>query len=358
MLRHVLLAAGAVTLLGAAAVPTRLAPGVTFTMRSTSSGSTTEQVTKVRFLNGVIRFDMEAAADAKKAKADDRVGFVLVDTKQKAMRMVMPQMQRYMEIRFDSTAGVVMQAMAMNSYVTDIDVAGTSLGGGGTVNGVATRHHRITTSYKAALHGNSELDKLCRVKMVEEFWVADALRDFPDPTEAFARAMGGMGQKTQMPKMGEGIGGAGELMRKRAAAQQKLFSGIAVRTKWSTEESCPGTETKTEGGQNDITDIQKVDLDPADFRVPEGYTKFDMQSVEGLKAGFKDALRGGAKGKAGAAEKDTTSYLDAAKEGAKEAAKDAAKEVGKDAAKEAAKDAAADAIKDAKKKVFGRFKKP
>jgi hypothetical protein len=351
MLRHALFAAGAVALLGAATTAPILAPGVTFTIRSSTEGNPAEQVSKVRFLNGVIRFDVEDAKDAKKAKANNGVGYVLVDSKARSVAMVMPEMQKYMEVKFDSTAGMVMQAMAMNSYVTDIDVSSGALGAGGVVNGVATRRYRITMSYKTADNGRNDLQNLCSVKSVEEFWVSDQLKDFPDPTEAMARAFGGMGQKTQMPSMG-GVGGAGELMRKRAAAQQKLFNGIPVRSKWTNEESCPGKEAKSSNGQTDITDIQKADLDPADFKVPAGFTKLDMQSLEGMKSSFKDALRGGGVKKgadatqAGATEKDTSSIVDAAKDGAKEAAKEAGKEAAK------AK------INDAGKKLFGKFKKP
>lgn len=350
MLRHALFAAGAVALLGAASTAPFLAPGVTFTIRSSSEGNAAEQVTKVRFLNGVIRFDVEDAKDAKKAKANNGVGYVLIDSKARSMAMVMPESQKYMEMKFDSTAGMVMQAMAMSTYVTDIDVSSGALGAGGVVNGVATRRYRITMNYKAATGSSKDLNDLCTVKSVEEFWVSDQLKDFPDPSEAMARAFGGMGQKTQMPNMG-GMGGAAELMRKRAAAQQKLFNGIPVRSKWSNEETCPGREAKSSNGQTDITDIQKVDLDPADFKVPAGFTKFDMQSLEGMKASFKDALRGGGAKKgeatqAGAAEKDTTSIMDAAKDGAKEAAKEAGKEAAK------AK------INEAGKKLFGKFKKP
>lgn len=346
MIRHALLAAGACAVLGAAAAAPAFAPGVTFTMRSSTSGSPTDQVTKVRFLDGVIRFDMEASKDARRADPAAGGSFVIVNSKAKSMAVVMPEQKRYMEIKFDSTAGMIMQAAAMNSYVTDVDVSGAALGSGGMTNGVPTRRFRISMSYKTANSGRTDLKDLCTVKSVEEFWVADILKDFPDPTEAFARGMGGMGQKVQMPQMG-GVGGAAELMRRRAETQRKLFSGIPVRTKWSSSESC-GDKTTESSGQNDITDIQKVDLDPADFRVPEGYTKFDMQSLEGMKAGFKDALRGGAKGKAsatqaGEAEKDTTSLKDAAKEGAKEAVKEAGKEAAKDAIKS---------------KIFGRFKKP
>ena len=350
MLRHALFATGAVALLGAASAAPILAPGITFTIRSSTEGNPAEQVTKVRFLDGMIRFDVEAAKDAKKAKADNGVGYVLVDSKARSMKMVMPEMQKYMEMKFDSTAGMVMQAMAMSTYVTDIDVSSGAMGAGGVVNGVSTRRYRITMSYKTSNSSRDDLQNLCSVKSVEEFWVSDQLKDFPDPTEAMARAFGGMGQKTQMPTMG-GVGGAAELMRKRAAAQQKLFNGIPVRTKWTNDESCPGKEAKSSSGQTDITDIQKADLDPADFKVPAGFTKFDMQSVEGLKSSFKDALRGGGAKKgeatqAGAAEKDTTSIMDAAKDGAK------------DAAKEAGKEAAKAKLNEAGKKLFGRFKKP
>ena len=358
MFRYALAAAGACLVLGAAAVPS-IAPGITFTMRSSSEGSSAQQVTKVRFLDGVIRFDMEQAKDAKQGSPQAGVGFVLVNAKARSMAMVMPEMKRYMEIKFDSTAGMVFQAMAMNSYVTDISVSGDALGSGGIVNGVPTKRYRITMSYKTADNSSADRASMRSVKSVEEFWVTEQLKDFPDPTEAFARALGGVGQKTQMPTFA-GVGGAADLMRQRAQTQQRLFNGLPVRTKWTQTEEFQG-ETKTSSGQNDITDIQKVDLDPADFRIPEGYAKFDMQSLEGMKAGFRDALRanrGASSAAQAGAKKDTTSLLDDAKGAVKDAAKETADEV-KQETKESVKDAAKDAAKDAiKGKIFGRLKKP
>ncbi|HYD52668.1 MAG TPA: hypothetical protein VEA99_08575 [Gemmatimonadaceae bacterium] len=347
MIRHLMLAAGACALLGAAAstpLPAP-APGLGFTIRTTVEPGGGASVTKVRWLDGVARFDMEDA------KGKDAGSYTIVNTKERWAAMVMTGAKQYVHIKFDSTAGIVMQAAAMNSYVTDIEVTPAAMGAGGTVNGQSTRRYRITTTFKTA-DDSREKTKMRSVRLVEEFWVADQLKDVPDPRELFARAFGGKtnagGQ--QMPQMqAGGLGAGGELMRKRSEAQLKLFKGMPVRTRWTSTEEFEG-KTEETSGQTDITDIVRADMSPADFQVPEGYTKLDMQSLEGMKASFKDALRGGgknaatAKGKdATAAEKDTTSIIDAAKDGAK----DAAKEAGKEAAKEAIKS-----------KIFGRFKKP
>jgi len=349
MIRHALLAVGASVVLGAAAhapapAPT-LASGLSFTIRTTTEPGGGVSVTKVKWLDGKARFDMEDA------KGKDAGSYMLVDTKERMAAMVMTGSKQYLQIKFDSTAGVMMQAMAMHSYVTDIEVSPAALGAGGVVNGQSTRRYRITTTFKTGDNSSGGKTKLRDVKLVEEFWVADQLKDVPDPRELFARAFGGKvntgGQ--QLPQMQAGpLGAGGELMRKRSEAQLKLFKGMPVRTKWTSTEEFEGKTTES-GGQSDITDIQRVDMSPADFAVPAGYTKLDLESIEGMKASFKDALRGGGKSNAASAaateraEKDTTSIKDAAKEGAKEAAKEAGKEAAKDALKRG---------------VFGRLKKP
>jgi hypothetical protein len=344
MIRHSFLAAGACVLLGAASSVPLFAPGVSFTVRTISSASgDVPSITKVKILDGAVRFDMEE-------KNKGGAGFMLVNTKTRSAAMIMPGSKQYIEIKFDSTAGFIMQAAAMNSYVTDIEVSPAAMGAGGVVNGHPTRRYRITTSFKTA-DNSTDKTSMRSVKLVEEFWVTDQLKDIPDPRELFARAFGGKGNTggQQMPQMSAGgLGAGGELFAKRSEAQQKLFKGLPVRTKWTSTEEFEG-KTEESTGQTDIVELQKVDLDPADFRVPDGYTKLDMQSIEGMKASFKDALRGGGKAKTGDATqagemaKDTTSIKDAAKEGAKEAVKEAGKEAAKDAIK---------------KSIFGRLKKP
>jgi hypothetical protein len=315
--RYTLLAAGASVLLAAAVWPR--SPGLTFTIRTTSTADTEEgkastpPSTRVQFLDGVLRFDAEDS-DAQRSQSPYGKGFYwLVNTNERSMTAVMPARRQYLQVTFDSSAGILLQAMAASTVITDIEVSGTALGSGGVVNGYATKRYRITTSYAEAPSDESE-GRRRRLRSVEEFWVTDALKDVPDPMEAFTRAFGGKGA---IPS-GAGIGSVNELMQKRGDAQRKLFQGLPIKTVATTKETdADGQETEYTSTM-EIIDLKRIDLDPAAFRVPEGYTKVDVARL------------------------------------VREAAAEAAKESVKEEAKESAKDAAKDAVKG----IFGRRKKP
>jgi hypothetical protein len=315
--RHTLLAAGTTVLLAAAAWPH--GPGLTFTIRTTSTADTAEggpstpPSTRVQFLDGVLRFDAEEQ-DAQRNKSPYGKDFYwLVNTTERSMTAVMPARQQYLQVKFDSTAGIILQAMAASTVVTDIEVSGTALGSGGVVNGYPTKRYRITMSYAEAPSDESE-GRRRRVRSVEEFWVTDALKDVPDPMEAFTRAFGGKGT---IPS-GAGVGSVNELMQKRGDAQRKLFSGLPIKTVATTTETDADGQEAEATATTEIVDLKRVDLDPAAFRVPEGYTKVDLNRV----------------------------------------VRDAAAEAAKESAKEGVKEGAKAAAKDAVKGIFGRRKKP
>ena len=79
MIRHVLMATGACLVLGAAAAaPVRtppLAPGIAFTIRTTAEPGGQVSTTKVRWLDGVARFEVQDE------KGRDGSGYMLVDAK-------------------------------------------------------------------------------------------------------------------------------------------------------------------------------------------------------------------------------------------------------------------------------------
>ena len=315
--RHTLFAAGMSVALTAAVWPR--SPGLTFTIRTTSTADTADgrasvpPSTRVQFLDGVLRFDAEEA-DAPRSQSPFGRGFYwLVNSADRSMTAVMPARRQYLQVTFDSTAAVVLQAMAASTVITDIEVSGTALGSAGVVNGYPTKRYRITMSYAEAPSDQSE-GRRRRVRSVEEFWVTGALKDVPDPMEAFTRAFGGKGA---IPS-GAGIGSVNELMQKRGDAQRKLFQGLPIKTVTTTKETNADGEVAEYTSTTEIIDLKRVDLDPAGFRVPEGYERVDVARLV----------------RAAAAE--------AAKEGAKESAKEGAK----------------DAAKDAIKGIFGRRKKP
>ena len=326
MRRQLLLAAavGGCVVLGAAAPHvSTFASGLTFTVRTTtldSKGrSSPPQDSHVQYLAGTLRFDARSGGEQGASYGDG--AYTLLDIAARSMTVVMPAQKQYLEFRFDSTASVMTQAMAATTRASDISVDGEALGSGGTVNGYATKHYRIVTDY-TQLPGVSDPDApKRRVHSVEEFWVSDALKEIIDPTEALTRAFGAN------DKVG-GIGTTGtmsELMRKRGAAQRKLFTGLPIKTVTRTTTTEPDGRKLEENGAMEIVDLRKADLDPASFKVPAGYAKLDVKAMmTNVGAQLKGAFRN-AGHTPGDSTADTTSVKDAATDAAKEAAKEGLK---------------------------------
>jgi len=345
MLRRAVLAAGAVTLLAAA--PTPYAPGVSFTIKSSSSsGSTSNSAgsgTRVQALNGLLRFD---ADDAK--SSGGKGSYTIVNPAAKTISLVMPDSRQYIEINWaDSTGqalGAMASLMAATTVVSDIQVSGSALGSGGSVNGYNTSRYRINTSFSEAAGGAEGQRK---VKMVEEFWVTNELKDIPDPMEAFTRAFGG---QSGMPQMG---GTMADLMKKRGDAQRKLFTGLPIKSVVKTTTTERDGTTREETSTSEIVDLKRIDIDVAAFRVPAGYAKMDMKSFMNVGNQMRNALRGAGKSGSSAKAGDTTSMADDLANAAKsqvQGAVDETKQETEDAAKRAAQEKADEAKKGAKDK--------
>lgn len=355
MFRRAFLAAGALLALGAA--PTPYAPGLSFTIKSSTSsdGTVTKPSgagTRVQALNGILRFDGE---EGKSSGGKD--AYTIVNPAAKTISIVMPDSRQYIEINWGDSTGQAMGAMAAmmaaTTVVSDIQVSGSAAGSGGNVNGYNTNRYRINTSFSEVPSSGGQR----KVKMVEEFWVTNDLSDIPDPMEAFTRAFGG---GSGMPQMG---GTMAELMRRRGEAQRKLFKGLPIKSVVKSTTTGPDG-TKEETSTTEIVDLRKIDVDASAFRVPAGYAMMDMKSFMNVGNQMRNALRGAGRSKSGTASSssstDSTSMVEdlanAAKEEAKGMAEDT-KQDAKDGAKNSAKDAAAAAKDKAKCKLGGMFGK-
>jgi hypothetical protein len=353
MTRRILLAASALVALGAAPAP--YAPGLSFTIKSSSGGEgASPSVTRVQALGGVLRFD----GDPSRQSAGGAGSYVLVTPAAKKLSIVMPERRQYLEIDFgDSTGqalGAMASMMAATTVISDIQVSGSALGAGGSVSGYGTSRYRISTSDSEVASG---AERPRKVRLVEEFWVTNELKDIPDPMEAFTRAFGG---RNGMPQMG---GTMGELLRRRGEAQRKLFSGMPIRSvAKSTIVESDGTTTE-ETSTTEIVDLKRTDIEASAVRVPAGFAKTDFKSFFSLGGQMRGALRASGTRSAGAAKGgDSASFADdvasSAKDGAKRAV-DETKQETKDAAKDAAHgqvDAAKDKAKCALGGMFGRKK--
>lgn len=328
-----------------AAVLVTLAPaaghaqGVGFTVRSSNGPDASgASATRVRTRDAVMRFD--GAADGRQQGELGDGAYTIVDAGNRRIQIVMPATKQYWEMKFDdSTAMALKTAAAVSMAVTDVHMSGQSLGSGGVVNGMSTNKYRLTTDFSEITMGGSGDQRPRKMHVVEEYWVADALRDVPDPMEQLGRTLGGKGGFAKSPYSTIGGTSLNEFLTQRAAEQRKLFKGFPVRTVTTSEETLPNGQVEKSVSTTEIADVQKGNFDAALFKVPDGYTMFDPRAaMANMGAAFRDALKGSGRGKAdaaGAKAADTTSLGDAAKEGAK----DAAKEAGKDAAKDAVKGA-------------------
>ena len=358
MLRITVLAGCTLVALAAAPVPSA-APGITFSIRSTNSANanpSNASTMRVQSLNGVLRFENDASSSGP---GKEPGGYTLVNPNARSLTMVMPQSHQYIQIKFDSTAGLLIQAMSATAAVSDIKVSGSSLGSGGTVNGYSTNHYRITMSY-TQLQGSSSSGG-GHVESTEDFWVTDALKDVPDPMEAFTRAFGG---KNGMPTMG---GSLNDLMRKRGDAERKLFSGLPIKTMTKTVAVNTSGAREEDNSTMEILDLKKVNLEPSAFQIPAGYAQVDFKSMLNVGDQLRSALRGagGAGNKSGAngaAKSGTanTSIVDDAAAAAKaqaQAEADSAKAAADQAAKDAAKSGVEGAKEKAKCALGGLFRK-
>lgn len=354
MTRRTLLAASALVALGAAPAPN--APGLSFTIRSSAGrdAAASPSVTRVQALAGVLRFD----GDPGRQSASGAGSYTLVNPAAKTVSIVMPDRRQYLEINLaDSTGqalGAMASLMASTTMVSDIQVSGSALGAGGSIGGYNTSRYRISTSYSEVASGGERPRK---VRLVEEFWVANELKDIPDPMEAFTRAFGG---QNGMPQIG---GTMSELLRKRGEAQRKLFSGMPMKSvAKSTMVESDGT-TSEETSTTEIVDLKRTDIDASAVRVPAGFAKTDLKSFFSVGGQMRGALRARGTRPAGAARSgDSTSFADdvanSAKDGAKQAVGETKQET-KDAAKDAAHgqvDAAKDRAKCALGGMFGKKK--
>lgn len=342
-------------LLAAAAVAAApAAPGVSFTMRTTTrSGEGPESapsVNRVRVQGSAMRFDAEGAAKQGTEGNFSPGAYTLLDGSGRRVVVVMPERQQFMEIRFDdTTTQALMTAMTVTTAVTDVTVRGESMGAGGMVNGMPTRRYRLTSDYKYGMTGSDVAGKSGSAHVVEDYWVAKELEGVTDPIEQVGRALGGRGGLGASPFSSIGGTSLSELLAKRTAEQRRLFKGMPARTVTTTTTVEPDEEKSVTVSTTEIADVSRADLDPALFRVPDGYAKFDMKQMMNVGAQLQSALRGkAANARDGAPTTDSAGNIvgetvDAAKDGAKEGAKEAARAGARDAAS---------------RKIRGIFRKP
>jgi hypothetical protein len=234
----------------------------------------------------------------------------------KKMLLVDPSKKTYMEWDLQSMLSGMTQMMGalggmMRMEMKDVSIQAQEMGSGGTVNGHATNHVRITETYtiSARVLGRSSTSK---VETTTDYYVAPSLK-VANPFMQSTQAFGAMGDMFNNP----------DYQRQAQAAYAKV-KGVPVKTVTRS------VTTQADGKQEislttaEMSGFQTVNVAASTFAVPTGFQaiempKFDMPATAG--AGAEADAQGG------------PSIGEAAREGAAEGAREATKEAAKDAVK-------------------------
>ena len=345
--RRAALSLGALAFSGAliaAAAP--LAAGYSYTFRMSTrttdhKGKTKQDVpmiAKVQVAGPRARLDVQESKGAGDGITKPG-GFMVADRAAKTLSMADPEEKTFttMPTRAWTDMMVGMTAMAgqmLQVKISDATFRTEDLGSGGVVNGLPTRHYRVTHDYKMDM-------KIAWSKQhttnhtVAEYWVNDEIRNHANPMFEImgAVAAGFLAQDTAFSK---------EVKR----AMDKMFDGVPVRSVTTTTSvNQKGEKTETVS-TIEMTDFARGDIPASVFAAPAGYTVNTVTEADLAKAKedarkAKEAERAGAAAEASEGEEGEAETADGA---STKAAADTAK-------KESAKDAV-------KKKLKGRFGLP
>jgi hypothetical protein len=165
--------------------------------------------------------------------------------------MVSPSTKSYSE-GMPGMGALPPDLLAQASF-TNVNVTTEKLGAGEAMYGYPTQKYRVTTTYVLSIMGQS-----LNTMTTADMWVAQLPNSV---STAFDGAI---------PKsMSEGP--MKELYDKTMESRKSLGNGTALKTVTSSQISGPmqvTTSTTTE-----IVDLKTADVDPAVFKLPEGYTK-------------------------------------------------------------------------------------
>jgi hypothetical protein len=218
------------------------------------------------------------------------------------MIVVQPATKTFFSLSTDmaNSAQSMMRSTGMSMKLADVTVKLDTLGDGGTIDGRATQHYRLTASYSVTIDMSGmgiDVSALGGMAMpaikneaVTEYWI-DRVASVP------AIALGPFGMDEGSKSAGVGaMTMTKELTEKMAAASAALPAGLRVRTTTRLKMSgLPDGSTSSSGNTTELSGIKAVDVDLSQLVLPAGYTEKLMPGMESLPDPPPLSKDGGAK---------------------------------------------------------------
>lgn len=216
---------------------------------------------------GTVREDGRTARidfDAPRRHGED---YLLVKGRQ--VIVVRPDDREYSIVddsTFERIAGVGLQAASsvgvVRFQVRDARFTPEDLGAGGVIAGFATRHVRLTEEFTVEVRALGIAGDAVHMRVMTDYWTTDTPKLVHNPL------------LTMLSGLGSVLGQAdARFVRQEAAARRTVLSGTPVKivvSSWSSDahERDHGPEVRT----IEISGLTNTLIDPAIFRIPEGFT--------------------------------------------------------------------------------------
>jgi hypothetical protein len=312
------LAAAIPLLLAAAAAPVA-EPGLMydFTMKTTATqdGRSRDVVS----MSG--RGQVTRAGDARVDLADasgggpmvSKGGYIIVQGGTR-MLMVNPEEKHYFSFNLEQMMagmGSLLQATGglVRMQMSDVKVDVADLGAGGTMQGYATRHMRLTQSYTLTMSVLGRRNATTSADTID-YWIAPELKHVVNP---FLRMGGAAAAMLDF--------GNPDFQAQMRAANEKLAIGLPLKSVTRSASTDDKGKTTSTTGTMEVTNVRTADIPAETFVVPAGYTEVEMPYAQ--LAALGDSLAA-ARRAAGADTVETPSAGEAAKKAAEEGAKKSA----------------------------------
>lgn len=341
--RRTALAVGALAVSGALLAFTPLTAGYRYTFRVASrttdaKGKTKDDqpmVAKVQVAGDRARMDFVETRQAEDGNGMVKDGgWMIADRAKRTLTMVDPEEKTYTTMPVESFGGG-MGAMigglgkAFKVRITNPRFGTQDLGSGGVVQGLSTRHYKVTHDYEMDMQvlWKKEHDV---VHTEAEYWVNDEVKSHANP---FFEILGSVGTGFMSSDT--------TFVKQVQEATKKLFTGVPVKSVSTTTMTNQKGEKTVTVSTIEMLDFVRGDVPSSIFAVPAGYTEHTITEADVAKA------------KAEQQRQADSAKAASAKEASDEASSDDDAAAKADSAKNA-KDAAKDAAKKKLKGLFGR----
>ncbi|MCU0647691.1 MAG: DUF4412 domain-containing protein [Gemmatimonadaceae bacterium] len=321
-------AAAGVLIAATPAPVARMASGVTFTYRMTSSagqkqGGMGNSLMKVTMADGNARMEFqEGSANPMMKKG----GYMLLQSKEQRMLIVDPKEKK--AIALDAAGmGSGLGALADNPMVkmsfSDSKFSFTEQGAGETILGYRTRKVLITSAMTMNLRMMGMNQKMT-IQTETLSWIASGLTALAgrETWEAWGKSFGS-GLRQTNP----------ELAKQMEQYQKAYGDGMALKQRSINTSTDGKGKVTVDTVMSEVIDLQKTSVDASMFELPAGYEVMDLRQMMAPLAAASDSLK---KECAKLTEEERAknpmcggempSVGDQAKDGAKEGAKEALKQ--------------------------------